>query len=597
MARASFRLRKTTFDEGSYLQYPLNTSGFPARTDNDNYLRADDLLLAPTTSGFSTEEGTFEATVLDYNAVEVKWNVLLEQSLGTVPVPYQAIIKYNNDGFAQSINVGETLSESTRSESLIHEIPEGTLWAYYTLFIRYVSTSLPASVSPPVYDDDYYEPVANVKVIMPTNYGSTDDLYKRIPEYYRWLDHQGVKDQTEGPLYRFLSIFGWDLDKIRTRLDYIISIKDPQIADQEALDALAKDFGIDLQSHELGAQRVRSLIDAIGEIRRGKGTLDIVERTLKSLTGCNVEYTPFTGQLVVYAQRANLILDPRVVSGIVGSIDGGKPSSTYGENYVLDAGELDEIQDGGVYDGGDTPNPDYTGGGTLSLVGGWQTYPDFANPGVDILERVTPELILGEGETVYFSAHCSPEVQNNIVGVSLYRNSYSAGSSELIADSTSTSQVGNTRYWRLDIPGTSGDLSVMNLVIKFADIPDYSVADLDKLLLERDNIGEYFDGDSVLGSWIVNGSGSVSDYAWSDDPTYFFPGAGGPNASPSVYTENFQKMKTIVTSLIPSILPVTELLDYFSTGTKVYSNRPVTGNLRYNLRFNAIPGYEPIILM
>lgn len=576
MARASFRLRKSTLDKGSYLQYPLDTEGYASRTDNDNYLRADDLLLVPTDSGFTTEEGTFEAYVVDYNAVEIKWNVQLEQEIGATPVPYQVIIKYNNDGFAQSVNTGETLRETTYSDKLIHKLDDGTLWSYYTLFIRYVSTTSPASVTPPVYNDDYYEPVANVKVLMPTNYGSTDDLFARIPEYYRRLDNQQENGQTRGPLYRFLSIMGWDLDISRTLLDYLITIKDPQIADQEALDILAKDFGIGIQTHELGAQRVRSLIDVIGTIRRGKGTLGIVERTFKSLTGCDVGYDVTTGNITVYAQRANLLYDPRIISGIVGSIDGGIPSSIYAEGYNLDSGQVGSTQFDGDYDGGASVNPDYTGGGTLGLTGGWQTYPDFANPGIEILERATPEIMLKTGDIVYFSAHCEAQVQELVQGVSLYTGSFSEGTTKYVVDHDSTTQVGTTRYWRLEIPQGYEDYTAMNLVIKMADSPVYSVADLDKLLLERNIIDDYFDGDSVLGSWIVDGSGSVSDYNW----------VGNPAESPSVYTDNYQKMKTVVSQLVSSILPVTELV---TSGT-VYSTQIPTSNLKYSITYNNIPG-------
>jgi hypothetical protein len=184
--------------------------------------------------------------------------------------------------------------------------------------------------------------------------------------------------------------------------------------------------------------------------------------------------------------------------------------------------------------------------------------------------------MLRTGDVVYFSAHCNPQVQELVEGVSLYTGSYSSGTSELVVDSDSTSRVGTTKYWRMEIPEGYSDYTAMNLVIKFTDSITYSVADLDFLLLERNIIDDYFDGDSVLGSWIVDGGGSVSDYAWVGDPA----------ESISVYTDNYQKMKTIVNQLIPSILPVTQLV---TTGT-VYSNRLPTSNLKYSITYNNIPG-------
>lgn len=566
MARASFVLRQSTFDQGSYLQYPLDTSGYSARTDNDNFLRADNLLLAPSESGFTPEEGSFEAEVIDYKVVRLRWNVNLTQTLGVTPVPYEAIISYSKYGPCQSINDGAVLREATYSDSLTHVIEDDTTWGYYTLFIRYLSTG----------GDDYYEPVANVKVMLPANYGSTDDLFLRVPEYYRYLDNNQATTQEFGPLYRFLSVIGWEIDRTRTLLDYMIAMKDPLVAEQEAIDTMAVDFGFALQSHELGLPRVRSLVDNLGELRRGKGTMDIVTRSFKLVSGCDVVYdlTAPTPAIKVYAQRVNLIHDPRIRSGIIGSIDGGFPSSAFG--LTLDAGVVGTSQTDGTYDGGASVNPDYTGGGTGSLAGGWKTYPDANNFGSSIFERTNAEIKLKTGDVLYFSAHCNPELQDLITAVFLYTGSYAEGLPKYVTASTSTSQSGTTKYWRLEVPEGYSEYTEMNIVIRITDSVKYAVSDLDQLLLERNIIGDYFDGNSNQGAWIVDGSGSVSDYDWS----------GTPDASPSVYTDNYQKMQSILRQLIPRFLPVTQLV---TSGT-VYSNRLPTTNLKYTLSYNNIPG-------
>lgn len=571
MARASFRLRNTSAIAGSYLQYPVGASAsasYPPRTDEDNTLRADNLLLAPTDSGFIADEGAFEATLLDYTLVQVKWNVSLQQTLGVTPVPYQAVVKYSSDGFCQSIKEGITLSETFYSDTLNHVVPGDVRWAYYTLFIRYKSSG----------SDDYYEPVANIKVLMPDTYGSTADLFRRIPEYYRGLDNQQAITEESGPLYRFLSIMGWDTDRTRTLLDYIMTMRDPLIADSEALDALARDFGLSMQSHELGVSRIRGLIDNIGDLRRGKGTPDIVARTFRLITGCAVDYSTATvpNPIKVYAQRVNLINDPRFNTGIIGSIDGGDPTSTYISGYTLDSGVVGTSQTDGTYDGGSTPNPDYTGGGTGSLTGGWKTYADFSNPGTNILEQSTATIKLKTGDVLYFSAHCAPDVQDIISNVYLYTGSYSDGGSTLVATSTSTTQSGTTKYWRLEIPSGYSSYTNMMLIIRYEDSLLYNANNFDYFLLERNIIDDYFDGDSIYGAWIVDSGGSVGDYAWS----------GTQYQSPSVYTSNYQKVKKITTQLIPSILPITQLV---TSGT-IYSNQLPTSNLKYNITWNNIPG-------
>ena len=571
MARASFRLRNNNIDQGSYLQYPVGGSAsasYTPRTDNDNTLRADDLLLAPTDSGFAADQGAFEATVLDYQLVKLQWNVLLQQTLGATPVPYQAIVKYSADGYCQTIQEGITLRETTYSDVLNHTVPDNVLWAYYTLFIRYKSTG----------SDDYYEPVANVKVMMPKNYGSSMDLFKRIPEYYRGLDNQQAPTEDTGPLYRFLSIAGWDIDRIRTTLDYIMTMRDPLIADQEALDTLALDFGLPLQSHELGVSRIRALLDNIGDIRRGKGTSEIIIRTFRLLTGCAVDYDTSVNpnQIKVYAQRVNLIADPRFRTGITGSIDGGYPGTSYLAGASIDAGVVGSSQTDGTYDGGASVNPNYTGGGTSPTSGGWKTYADFLNPGTNILEQATAGIKLKTGDVVYFSAHCGPEVHSIISNVYLYTGSYGDGGSIKVAESTTMVTSGNSTYWRLEIPEGYSNYTNMMLVIRYEDSLLYNANNFDYFLLERNIIDDYFDGDSTRGGWIVDSGGSVGDFAWS----------GTANESPSVYTSNYQKVKTIVQQYIPNILPVTQLV---TSGT-VYSNRRPTTNLKYTISWNNIPG-------
>jgi hypothetical protein len=64
MARASFTLRKTSSEDGSYLQYPIGDPAYATRDDNDNYLRADTLQLVPTVSPV-TEGLYIEALCVD----------------------------------------------------------------------------------------------------------------------------------------------------------------------------------------------------------------------------------------------------------------------------------------------------------------------------------------------------------------------------------------------------------------------------------------------------------------------------------------------------------------------------------------------------
>jgi len=572
MARASFTLRKSTSEQGSYLQYPVGDPLFTERTDNDNYLKGDQLTLAPVAPVAVGDVMYLDAIVVDYDTVILDWQVFLESTLGTTPVPYEAYINYGSNGPPKSINKGETLVSTTVSDTFTHTLNGSNRWAYYTLFVRYLSTA----------GDDYYEPVAMVKVFIPKYMGSTEDLYQRIPEYYRLLDSRQVGPGDEEPLHKFLSIFGWELDRTRSLIDYTISMKDPQLADASVVDYLAKDFGIDLSTQELGTGRLRNYIDAIGYIRRGKGTLDIVERTFKAITECDVEYDTTASpvpEIRVYAQRSNLVTDPRVTSGVIGSIDGGHPSTTYAVGFELDAGVVGDPQLDGDYDGGSTPTPSYSGIGTSStlLSGGWLTYPDPTEPGTNIFERIVDDILVKTGDVLYFSCHADADVQALIQDVYLYTSGgYSSGSSTQITISVSTVMVGTTTYWRLEIPDGYPSYTNAVLVVRYSDSTEYGAEDFDYLLLERNLIDDYFDGNSNAGAWIVDSVGAVSDYGWS----------GTENNSVSVYTDNFQRLKYAFTRLVPTVLPVTMLV---TTGT-VYSNQPLTTNLNYSVSWNNVPG-------
>ena len=568
MARASFTLRKTSAEAGSYLQYPIGDPAYASREDNDNYLRADTLQLVPTVS--PVVQGLYiEALCVDYDTVVVNWNVLLESTLGASPVAYEVIIKYGSEGNPRTINRGVTVVETTASGTgeITYVVNPDNRWAYFTLFIHYLSTA----------GDDYYEPVAQVKVFVPKDNGSTSALFNRIPEYYRLMDDLQDGD-SGGPLRKFLSVFGWGLDHHKSLIDYLISMKDPQVADQEVLDTLSRDFGVGLLSADLGTGRLRKYLDSIGEIRRGKGTLEIVERTLKALTECNVEYDSSASpvpSIKVYAQRVNLVSDPRVVTGIVGSLDGGSPSSTYTAGYTLDSGVVGDPQTDGDYDGGDSVEPSYSG--SSSLTGGWSTYPDALNTGYSILERSTFDIKVIGGDVLYFSMHVDAPIQNLLQDVMLYEiGGYSELTGVQVAVSATPTSVGTTQYWRIEIPDTYTSYTDTKLVIRFADSPAYGADSFGYMLLERNTVGEYFDGDTTRGGWIVDGSGAVSDFAW----------VGTEGESQSVYTDNIQKVKYTINRLIQSILPVTQLV---TTGT-VYSNRTATTNLNYDITWNNIPG-------
>lgn len=85
---------------------------------------------------------------------------------------------------------------------------------------------------------------------------------------------------------------------------------------------------------------------------------------------------------------------------------------------------------------------------------------------------------------------------------------------------------------------------------------------LELLLEERNQLGDYFDGDKRRGGWLL-GTPSISDYRW----------AGAADASVSLFAEDYKRTNSILDALLWEALPITEVDKYSITA------------------YNAVPGF------
>jgi len=594
MARASFTLRKPIPEGGSYLQYP-NTAGtaasviYPPRENNDNTLKGDDLqitpifdLIVPGGNQFYAA-AFFSAEAVDYEQVELSWGIPLSQELGPVPVPIEAVLVYSPNGEPETINDGSILSQirNTAVSTYNHLVVSGK-WAYYTMFIRYESNE----------GDLYYEPAAKTSVLVPNRYNSVDDLFDRIPLYYRALDCQCADNDessgSEGPLRRYLSIVGWDIDRLRTLVDYLTVCKDPQNARSQELDLISQDLGLNLFSEDVGPFRLRSLLNEIGTLRRTNGTLFGLLSAIVALTGSFVTFDKDNKRILIQPQRVNYFKDPSFKLGIAGGINGGSPFSETSTNI-----------DGGVWNTDFGPTPDVLNGGepasdfSTGVTGTelWQTFTTGA-PNTSVFAMSSAYLRVIGTDTYYFSAQSvglDVTLQEAITKVTLYTPTTNGGGSvpaaEVIATTDVSLEIGNKYYWKLDVPETYTAYTQAYVEIEFNNTKA-SVDDFTLLLLEKNNVGNYFDGNTVEGGWIVDENGSVSDFQWLNPAD---PGATAPNIDFSVFNSNFQKTKAVINRLQADVLPITELGD---TGV-FYSNRTAVSST-YEIIYNYMPGYTVI---
>jgi hypothetical protein len=190
-------------------------------------------------------------------------------------VPTETIIRWSLFGDPQTVDDGNPLE--LPDFGLVVHTPQNnetwqSKWVYYTLFLKYTNDNNP--------NDIYFEKVKSINVLVPKNQQSIEELWSRVPEYYRIEDTKNNND-----LYRFLSVFAWNMDYLRTLTDYVSVQKDPSISSTFALQQLMETLGTLITTIELGPARARNFINDIFNLRRSKGTKKGIIETLQSISG------------------------------------------------------------------------------------------------------------------------------------------------------------------------------------------------------------------------------------------------------------------------------------------------------------------------
>ena len=622
MARKSFTIQKYESDSGpasagsasvfgTYLQYPVGSEaasvGLVVRTDEDTQLKSDDLappslLLEPTVPG-SRRPGIafFEVQVMDYNELRLTWDLELVSVLTPTPQPTRVLIVYSDLGEPQTIAEGLLLVDTASTNSLTHYVQPGK-WAYYSMFVRYENTS--GSV--------YYDRVATLSELPPYNYGCSDDMYAKIPEYYR-LQDADLDTGNGGPLKRMISLFGFEADRIRTIVDYLITCKDPLLAHSEVLDVLAKDLTVDIRSDELGAAKLRNILHSVGFIRRALGTPASIALIVQSATGSEASFN-LSGTfpaIDIYAQRVNMLKDPNIIGGAAGSLVGGTPKTTTFTS-TFEAGPASGASVTATYEGG-TPFSSLSPYDEFADADEqfneeineqyWQYAPDPASGGsLSYLKTIDNLIPVLRGESLYFSMHGDfiENAQDEVVRVALYGISTGAASAGysgteddyLICEAGEPTVIAGIKYWKLTIPGGAVSWQNSSLTLFLNNTANIGKG-FQKMLLERVIGGKYFDGDSTEGGWVINyATGQrTSDYRWynPDDPSSDIEGPA--QQSYSVYNSNYRKTRSLADRYLPLILPVKQI----SYANPVYSNDP--NNVAtpiWSLNWNVIPGLDII---
>lgn len=535
MARVSFRLRRDTavggdtIGVGSFARGSSDAQIAAGSTfvDNDRTLRAKDFIIA-----FDTDiESTFSAIAIDYGVTEIEW------SLSEVPVPVVDValnqsalvgirVVYNSWGYPEAANDGIIVYDEVATVddvvnigrlTIQHPANDNRTWRYYSLFGRYYNND---SGSTGTY---WYERLASVETLIPYNFDSTSLLWNRIPVYYREQD-------TSGDLYKFLNIFGFELDRTRTLIEAVMTSSDPSLAEAETVEQLANFVGLEVNVDDIGVARTRALLQDIGYLRKQKGTYNGIVGYLKALSGANVDFELVAGnyRATIYAQRANLIGDPRLV-GTVGST-------------------WDVVNSGSTI-----TRSNSTGKVVITNTGA-------TNAKVALVSKVG--IPIGAGVSYFMSAKFEGIPVNNLTFYGGKLNTNTTTITYPTATVNPVGYVGNRPVLELNMTGVTTGTYYPIMFFKLSAGESVTVSNW---MLEPYKYGEYFDGSSDFGGFLYQSN--FNDYAWS--------GAPSVNNSYSTFTVQRKKMETAIKKVCASIMPVNIAFNPQSTT---------------NLRFDWVPG-------
>jgi hypothetical protein len=311
MARISFTLKSNVGSAASTTGSFLQAASVNIGADNSSALRGDGYVTTPTSVPGSAS--SLSASPTDYDQVDLSWVITtsLNETKGETPSITGLSLCYSLIGppqtRAEGIELIEIKAENSASSFTHTNLPSGK-WVYYTLFSKYEST----------VTRSWYEPVASTEVLVPKDYGYSDNLFRRIPLHYRIQDEQiGITNlgspyltdlpealTVAGPLQRMLDVFGWEINVIKTIIDYVMVQKDPFVANSEMIEKLAVEVGLPLTVADLGTAKLRDLISSFTYLTQNEGLLTGVEEYITAITGCNTRINTTQPDLLTSTHHA-----------------------------------------------------------------------------------------------------------------------------------------------------------------------------------------------------------------------------------------------------------------------------------------------------
>ena len=170
---------------------------------------------------------------------------------------------------------------------------------YYTLWLHQI-------------EGDIWRRAGNVVALMPKNFGYTDRLYELVPGVFRDEDIFISQTSGVGMLQTFLSVFGYELDKMRSDIESLRWTSNPERVAGGLLPYLADQLGFPYEA-ELGMTLARQQILNAVYLYKMKGSRLGLEGFVKVMTGWEPEVSspgPGAVEIILRGDRVNQIENP-----------------------------------------------------------------------------------------------------------------------------------------------------------------------------------------------------------------------------------------------------------------------------------------------
>lgn len=588
MALVSFKIRKDD-NNGSALRRTnlVQDSTTPAGSGTalfDSALRSDGYF-EPVPQQYLNS--TFSANIYKRGEIELKWRLDVELT-DTVTTsafePVELLIRGSGDGEPITPADGFEVVRIIAGDGPYYEeyidiaglsrpyIAEGS-WAYYSLFIKFKNNT----------NDSYYENLADISVQTPINFGSTEELWNHVPEYYRQLDDNymlSTEDYafTTGPLYRFVELFGWELDRMRTTIYDTMRVNDPEVVHSSAIDALAKQAGIEFNRDALGTAKLRSILNNIGYLRRTKGTTNSIKAYISAMSGCSVSANTAVSpiQFNIHPMRVNLFSDPFF-----------SQSATTTDTTGIVRRNFSALNEGGREYGWGVasvqPSSGLAADNIINITDGVLTVTLAAGTGNSVIYIYSRGAFTYNNNLTYYGSALSSDVFNTRFMAKTAMLTFeglanSSTTSPVLFDNWVTGGLSGTPESYLDATGGNRKISASkpdDVVVAPTDVVGVFVLSVEhpatgtktvtftKPMIEyKNSSGVFFSGSEPMGGFIpragVSGDG-LYDYHWGQNAI------SSINTDFSYYTLDYHRARKVTEDIVKNyVIPVTlvDTVDY-----------------------------------